>query len=150
MLWSCFDVGNYRSFLQGPLPVANYTRIIIPGSFWTRPPLTTNTRMASSATPPHDSLIELANAHGPPTHLRSYLNRTWSIEDRVIQHANRPQCHPNPILWATSLCIFKRKFISPVVQSSPVHRLYTAPVQDPNCCTTVSDWSWDSQKPWKN
>ena len=31
-------MGNYWSFLQGPLPVANYTRIIIPGRFWTRPP----------------------------------------------------------------------------------------------------------------
>ena len=26
-----FDEGNYRSFLQGPFPVANYTRIIVPG-----------------------------------------------------------------------------------------------------------------------
>ena len=53
-------MGNYRPFLQGPLPVANYTRIIIPGRFWTRPPSTKSTRMASSATPLHDSLIELA------------------------------------------------------------------------------------------
>ena len=53
-------MGNYRCFLQGPLPVANYTRIIIPGRFWTRPPSTKSTRMASSATPLHDSLIELA------------------------------------------------------------------------------------------
>ena len=53
-------MGNYRPFLQGPLPVANYTRIIIPGRFWTRPPSTKSTRMASSAMPLHDSLIELA------------------------------------------------------------------------------------------
>ena len=53
-------MGNYQPFLQGPLPVANYTRIIIPGRFWTRPPSTKSTRMASSATPLHDSLIELA------------------------------------------------------------------------------------------
>ena len=53
-------MGNYRPFLQGPLPVANYTRIIIPGRFWTRPPSTKSTRIASSATPLHDSLIELA------------------------------------------------------------------------------------------
>ena len=36
MLWSCFELGNYRSFLHGPLPVANYMHIIIPGSSWSQ------------------------------------------------------------------------------------------------------------------
>ena len=40
MLWSCFEVGNYGSFLQGPLLVANYTRIIIPNPIWPQPHLT--------------------------------------------------------------------------------------------------------------
>ena len=75
MLWSCFDVGNYRCFLQGPLPVANYTRIIIPGRFWTRPPSTKSTRMASSATPLHDSLIELAIPDAHAHAIKWYLKR---------------------------------------------------------------------------
>ena len=70
-------MGNYRPFLQGPLPVANYTRIIIPGRFWTRPPSTKSTRMASSATPLHDSLIELAipdaHAHAIKWYLKQWL-----------------------------------------------------------------------------
>ena len=64
-------MGNYRPFLQGPLPVANYTRIIIPGRFWTRPPSTKSTRMASSATPLHDSLI-IPDAHAHA--IKWYLN----------------------------------------------------------------------------
>ena len=71
-------MGNYRPFLQGPLPVANYTRIIIPGRFWTRPPSTKSTRMASSATPLHDSLIELAipdaHAHAIKWYLKCVPN----------------------------------------------------------------------------
>ena len=68
-------MGNYRPFLQGPLPVANYTRIIIPGRFWTRPPSTKSTRMASSATPLHDSLIELAIPDAHAHAIKWYLNR---------------------------------------------------------------------------
>ena len=72
----------YRSFLQGPLPIANYTRIIIPGRFWTRPPSTKNTRMASSATPLHGSLIELAipdaHAHALNATLRTSPNTYYS------------------------------------------------------------------------
>ena len=73
-------MGNYRPFLQGALPVANYTRIIIPGRFWTRPPSTKSTRMASSATPLHDLLIELAipDAHAHAT--KWYLKPTYSIQ----------------------------------------------------------------------
>ena len=67
-------MGNYRCFLQGPFPVANYTRIIIPGRFWTRPPATKSTRMASSATPLHDSLIELANPDAHAHAIKWYLN----------------------------------------------------------------------------
>ena len=67
-------MGNYRPFLQGPLPVANYTRIIIPGRFWTRPPSTKSTRMASSATPLHDSLIELAIPDAHAHAIKWYLN----------------------------------------------------------------------------
>ena len=75
----CFDVGNYWSFLQGPLPVANYTRIMIPGSSWTCPPPTKNTRMASSVTPPHDSLIELANPHAHAHALtHPYSSPVWN------------------------------------------------------------------------
>ena len=70
-------MGNCRPFLQGPLPVANYTRIIIPGRFWTRPPSTKSTRMASSATPLHDSLIELAipdaHAHAIKWYLKVHI-----------------------------------------------------------------------------
>ena len=72
-------MGNYRPFLQGPLPVANYTRIIIPGRLWTRPPSTKSARMASSATPLHDSLIELAipdaHAHAIKWYLKLELSR---------------------------------------------------------------------------
>ena len=67
-------MGNYRPFLQGPLPVANYTRIIIPGRFWTRPPSTKSTRVASSATPLHDSLIELAIPDAHAHAIKWYLN----------------------------------------------------------------------------
>ena len=67
-------MGNYRPFLQGPLPVANYTRIIIPGRFWTRPPSTKSTRMASSATPLHDPLIELAIPDAHAHAIKWYLN----------------------------------------------------------------------------
>ena len=74
-------MGNYRPFLQGPLPVANYTRIIIPGRFWTRPPSTQSTRMASSATPLHDSLIELAipdaHAHAIKWYLKISAPKSW-------------------------------------------------------------------------
>ena len=56
-----------RCFLQGPFQVANYARMIIPGSTWPLPLLTKSTRMASSATLPHDLLIRLAN-YGPPAH----------------------------------------------------------------------------------
>ena len=68
-------MGNYRPFLQGPLPVANYTRIIIPGRFWTRPPSTKSTRMASSATPLHDSLIELAIPDAHAHAIKWYLKK---------------------------------------------------------------------------
>ena len=72
-------MGNYRPFLQGPLPVANYTRIIIPGRFWTRPPSTKSTRMASSATPLHDSLIELAIPDAHAHAIKWYLKSTLSL-----------------------------------------------------------------------
>ena len=92
-------MGNYRCFLQGPFPVANYTRIIIPGRFWTRPPSTKSTRMASSATPLHDSLIELANpdahAHAIKWYLKGrqvYFPILFSFykPDLVQQHLQRP------------------------------------------------------------
>ena len=76
-------MGNYRPFLQGPLPVANYTRIIIPGRFWTRPPSTKSTRMASSATPLHDSLIELAI---PDAHAHAIK---WYLKLRNLTQPNR-------------------------------------------------------------
>ena len=72
-------MGNYRPFLQGPLPVANYTRIIIPGRFWTRPPSTKSTRMASSATPLHDSLIELAIPDAHAHAIKWYLKLMQSM-----------------------------------------------------------------------
>ena len=68
--------------------VANYTCIVAPGSFWTQ---TTNTRMVSSATPPHDSLFELANAHGPPTHLRSYTLISGVSSNWNYVHTGVPQ-----------------------------------------------------------
>ena len=76
-------MGNYRPFLQGPLPVANYTRIIIPGRFWTRPPSTKSTRMASSATPLHDSLIELAIPDAHAHAIKWYLNSAISASPHV-------------------------------------------------------------------
>ena len=89
-------MGNYRPFLQGPLPVANYTRIIIPGRFWTRPPSTKSTRMASSATPLHDSLIELAipdaHAHAIKWYLKDqFQKKTWAnkLETRRKLHSLR-------------------------------------------------------------
>ena len=78
-------MGNYRPFLQGPLPVANYTRIIIPGRFWTRPPSTKSTRMASSATPLHDSLIELAI---PDAHAHAIK---WYLKNRSKMGVVLPQ-----------------------------------------------------------
>ena len=87
-------MGNYRPFLQGPLPVANYTRIIIPGRFWTRPPSTKSTRMASSATPLHDSLIELAIPDAHAHAIKWYLNRgligttlTFPVFDHYFMHS---------------------------------------------------------------
>ena len=76
MLWSCFDVGNYRSFLRGPF------RIVIPGSSWPLPISTTNTHMASSATPPHESLIRLAKSGPRPRPLVCYLNEHGRVEKR--------------------------------------------------------------------
>ena len=55
----CFDVDNYLSFFQGPLPVANFTRTMLPS------PLITTTRMAPLATPLHESLIKLAISAPP-------------------------------------------------------------------------------------
>ena len=47
---------------------------MIPGSFWTRPLSTKSTRTASSATPPHDSLIRLANPRPRPrNHCRTLI-----------------------------------------------------------------------------
>ena len=57
-----FPAIRYQSFFRRPLPVTNYMCMHDPWLFWTRPPLTKNTCMAS-ATPPHDLLIELADPH---------------------------------------------------------------------------------------
>ena len=76
-------MGNYQPFLQGPLPVANYTRIIIPGRFWTRPPSTKSTRMASSATPLHDSLIELAIPDAHAHAIKWYLKEVGQLDYTV-------------------------------------------------------------------
>ena len=83
-------MGNYRPFLQGPLPVANYTRIIIPGRFWTRPHSTKSTRMASSATPLHDSLIELAIPDAHAHAIKWYLN---NIIDNAVFVPILLNCH---------------------------------------------------------
>ena len=77
-------MGNYRPFLQGPLPVANYSRIIIPGRFWTRPPSTKSTRMASSATPLHDSLIELAIPDAHAHAIKWYLNEVLGVTASIL------------------------------------------------------------------
>ena len=87
-------MGNYRPFLQGPLPVANYTRIIIPGRFWTRPPSTKSTRMASSATPLHDSLIELAIPDAHAHAIKWYLN-TARLPG-IYGNVNRPCPRASP------------------------------------------------------
>ena len=84
-------MGNYRPFLQGPLPVANYTRIIIPGRFWTRPPSTKSTRMASSATPLHDSLIELAI---PDAHAHAIK---WYLKPIILTLVNNRSPKPKPL-----------------------------------------------------
>ena len=81
-------MGNYRPFLQGPLPVANYTRIIIPGRFWTRPPSTKSTRMASSATPLHDSLIELAIPDAHAHAIKWYLKVEFPVESLLHSPGN--------------------------------------------------------------
>ena len=86
-------MGNYRPFLQGPLPVANYTRIIIPGRFWTRPPSTKSTRMASSATPLHDSLIELAIPDAHAHTIKWYLKKAY--KERLVHERKRD--HPQPV-----------------------------------------------------
>ena len=90
-------MGNYRPFLQGPLPVANYTRIIIPGRFWTRPPSTKSTRMASSATPLHDSLIELAI---PDAHAHAIK---WYLKWCVSQYNNNNNNNNIQLLHTPSL-----------------------------------------------
>ena len=99
-------MGNYRPFLQGPLPVANYTRIIIPGRFWTRPPSTKSTRMASSATPLHDSLIELAipdaHAHAIKWYLKGGVS-VGSVSARPI-HSLEEQLSKFPAQLLDSPC----------------------------------------------
>ena len=89
----CFDLAlmwaiTMQSFLQGPLPVANYTHIIIPGSSWTCPPSTKNTRMASSSTPPHSLLIELANARALPRPFNGTLTDD-SLTVTIVKVARR-------------------------------------------------------------
>ena len=90
-------MGNYRPFLQGPLPVANYTRIIIPGRFWTRPPSTKSTRMASSATPLHDSLIELAipdaHAHAIKWYLKLSTGGKLVVSHLLEEIKGRRKCN---------------------------------------------------------
>ena len=85
-------MGNYRSFLQGPLPVANYTRIIIPGRFWTRPPSIKNTRMASSATPLHDSLIELAIPDAHAHAIKWYLKFLLFFSSIIAEGQQQERC----------------------------------------------------------
>ena len=90
-------MGNYRPFLQGPLPVANYMRIIIPGRFWTRPPSTKSTRMASSATPLHDSLIELAipdaHAHAIKWYLKAPVFISLTVLCAIIRTKTNAKWH---------------------------------------------------------
>ena len=97
-------MGNYRPFLQGPLPVANYTRIIIPGRFWTRPPSTKSTRMASSATPLHDSLIELAIPDAHAHAIKWYLKFSLVVYHyTVIISFNERFSEPGILLMHHSL-----------------------------------------------
>ena len=69
----CSDVGNYRSFLRGPFPVANYTLIVIPGSSWPLPLPTTNTYYSFLRHTPQKSLIRLARSGPHPHPLECYL-----------------------------------------------------------------------------
>ena len=60
------------------LPVANFTRIMIPGSSWPHPPPTTNTRMASSATPLHELTTKKPFLHIHPRTLKTNQSTTLS------------------------------------------------------------------------
>ena len=104
-------MGNYRPFLQGPLPVANYTRIIIPGRFWTRPPSTKSTRMASSATPLHDSLIELAIPDAHAHAIKWYLNLLLNLLPCHVALNAISLALPETKVWVVLLVMVPAAFI---------------------------------------
>ena len=120
-------MGNYRPFLQGPLPVANYTRIIIPGRFWTRPPSTKSTRMASSATPLHDSLIELAIPDAHAHAIKWYLNAQVNRLDLWLRVSSR--IYTRKVAIAASLILLHRISLA----SQPLLCVGGAGSRDQNC-----------------
>ena len=73
ILLSC---GQLPVFSTTVVPVANFTRITIPGSFWPHPPPTTNTRIASSATPLHESTTKKPFLHIHPRTLKTNQGTT--------------------------------------------------------------------------
>ena len=115
-------MGNYRCFLQGPLPVANYTRIIIPGRFWTRPPSAKSTRMASSATPLHDSLIELAIPDAHAHAIKWYLKLAFCTSLHSPHTLSQPLLSPSAPSYKINSTAVYSQFNNIVHNSSRVSR----------------------------
>ena len=88
ILLSC---GQLPVFSTTVLPVANFTRIMIPGSSWPHPPPTTNTRMASSATPLHESTTKKPFLH---THTRTLkTNQGTTLKVQILLAATTATLH---------------------------------------------------------
>ena len=65
ILWSTFDVGNYRSFLWMQLPVAHFTHMHNAAQSWPLPCLIIFTFMASSSDDLHESPMGVSLASTP-------------------------------------------------------------------------------------
>ena len=98
ILLSC---GQLPIFSTTVLPVANFTRILIPGSSWPHTPPTTNTRMAYSAPPLHESTTKKPFLHIHPCTLKTNQGTALSYMSRYIASSPRPhsgfQCCTLPL-----------------------------------------------------
>ena len=86
-MWAITDLFHYG------VPVTNFTRIMIPGSSWPHPPPTTNTRIASSATPLHESTTKKPFLHIHPRTLKTNQGTTlrWCLNKRRrVEETTRP------------------------------------------------------------
>ena len=131
-------MGNYRPFLQGPLPVANYTRIIIPGRFWTRPPSTKSTRMASSATPLHDSLIELAIPDAHAHAIKWYLNKDTQVASLQLHvFSDASENAYTAVVYLRITDIFGGTQVSLVSSKTKIAPIMKLAIHDWNCVELI-------------